>query len=164
MMTCDRIRRLLPEFLDGELAAAEQFSVQAHLDACGACAGECEAQRRLIRLLADAPRRALGSEWDSGLRTRIASIDRQEARGHRCRRVGIRWDWRLMLAPAAAAALLIALWRPTPAPDPAPTASERAYVSRLVGQHVAGARARNLPEQEAVDVALSATSLGSLIE
>jgi hypothetical protein len=37
-------------------------------------------------------------------------------------------------------------------------------VSRLVGQHVAGARARELPEQEAVEVALRATSLGSLIE
>jgi anti-sigma factor RsiW len=163
MMTCGRVRRLLPEFLDGALAAAEQFSIQAHLEACAACAGECKSQRRLIRLLADAPRRSLGSEWDAALKSRIAALDRGGASARPSRAFARRWDWRLVLAPAAAAALLLALWRPVPPPRPA-TPSERAYVSRLVGQHLAGSRARNLPEQEAVEAALSASSLGSLIE
>jgi anti-sigma factor RsiW len=161
-MTCDRTRALLPEYLDGALTAAEQFGVQAHLEACAACAGECEAQRRVIRLLADTPRPTLGPDWDAALRARLASLAPGRASGLFAARR--RLGWGLALVPATAALLFLCLWRPSPAPRPVVSTSERAYVSRLVGQHVAGARARDLPEQEAVDVALHATSLGSLIE
>jgi anti-sigma factor RsiW len=165
-MTCERMRTLLPGYLDGELPAAEQFAVQAHMDGCAGCAGECEAQRRLIRLLADAPRRTLGPEWDAALKARIVSLERT-GDGRSGERVAwLRPDWRLLIAPAAAAALLLGVWRPVPTTVTRASLppSERAYVSKLVGQHVAGTRIQELPEQEAVDVALRSTSLVSLIE
>lgn len=164
-MTCDRVRRRLPDYLDEALAPGPRFAVQAHLEACRACARECEAQQQLLELLARVPRRPLEPDWDAALYARLAAL---EHGGAERRRAGspphFRAVWRLALVPAAAAVLLLALWRPEPPPAPVVSATERAYMSRLVGQHVAGARARDLPEQEAVEVALTASSLASLIE
>lgn len=161
-MNCERVRALLPGYLDGEGSVTERLAIGAHLESCAACASESAAQQSLLRLLAETPRRTLAPEWDAALKTRLGSLD-ERRQPPRLPVLG-RPSWRLLLAPAAVAAALLSLWRPAPETARPTPASDRAYVSRLVGQHLAGARARDLPEQEAVEVALRATSVGSLIE
>jgi len=49
---CERVRALLAEHSDGELAAAEAGLVEAHLRTCAGCREELEALRRSLALLA----------------------------------------------------------------------------------------------------------------
>ncbi|KPK80026.1 MAG: hypothetical protein AMJ81_12515 [Phycisphaerae bacterium SM23_33] len=47
---CERVRALLAEHSDGELAAAEAGLVEAHLRTCAGCREELEALRRSLAL------------------------------------------------------------------------------------------------------------------
>jgi anti-sigma factor RsiW len=167
-MNCSQVTHALPLYIDGALAAAPRYEVEAHLAACPACARECEAQRQLVRLLGDLPRHQLGADFDAVLQARLRALDaspRRAAGWERFRVLGVP-RWRPLLAPLALAALLAALWRPqvpTPARGPAPD-GERAAIARLVGEHEAISRLRDVPESEAVDEALRAASVGNLIE
>jgi anti-sigma factor RsiW len=51
-MTCERIRQLLSDYLDGELSSAVTTRVQSHLYGCPACEREHHALRRTVQLLA----------------------------------------------------------------------------------------------------------------
>jgi anti-sigma factor RsiW len=51
-MTCERIRQLLSDYLDGELSSAVTTKVQSHLYGCAACEREHQALRRTVQLLA----------------------------------------------------------------------------------------------------------------
>jgi anti-sigma factor RsiW len=52
-MECERIRRKLSPFLDGELTDEESHFVAAHLENCSSCAQECEELERLGELLSN---------------------------------------------------------------------------------------------------------------
>jgi anti-sigma factor RsiW len=51
-MTCERVRQLLSDYLDGELSSAVTTRVQSHLYGCPACEREHQALRRTVQLLA----------------------------------------------------------------------------------------------------------------
>jgi len=51
-MTCERVRQLLSDYLDGELSSAVTTRVQSHLYGCPACEREHRALRRTVQLLA----------------------------------------------------------------------------------------------------------------
>jgi anti-sigma factor RsiW len=169
-MNCDRAKKSLPEYLDGALASAARFAVEAHLNACAACRTECETQRRLSRLLTTMPRRQLGPEFDAALSARLRELDatpptlasRIEAIRDRLR-VRFPLDWRVIAAPAALAALCLGLWRPwTPSTQDPPAA--HAYTGRIVAAYHVTGGSTDIPENEAVDEALRAASVESLIE
>ncbi len=87
-------------YLDGELAAAERVSVEAHLEACPRCRQQLEATRELWdEVSAAAPAELRDPLWP-GVATRLA---RQPARAT--------WTWpqRGLAAAAAAAGVLIGL-------------------------------------------------------
>jgi anti-sigma factor RsiW len=173
-MNCNRVRYSLSKYIDGVLAPAVQYAVEAHLAACAPCRAECEAQRRMARVLMEMPRRQLGPEFDSALQARLRDLDAPPRRASlldRLRRSSAR-AWSPVLAPLAIAGLAVALWRPMMAPPtvtPAPTMqtsplANRKYVTQMVAAHQTLDRLRDVPESEAVDDALRATSVGDLIE
>jgi anti-sigma factor RsiW len=51
-MTCERVRQLLSDYLDGELSSAVTTRVQSHLYGCPGCEREHQALRRTVQLLA----------------------------------------------------------------------------------------------------------------
>lgn len=173
-MNCSRVRNTLSEYIDGVLAPSVQYAVEAHLAACAPCLAECEAQRRMARVLIEMPRRQLGPEFDAALQARLRDLDAPPQRVSlldRLRRSSAR-AWSPVLAPLAIAGLAVALWRPmmapptvtpTPAMPSSPLAS-RKYVTQMVAAHQTLDRLRDVPESEAVDDALRATSVGDLIE
>ncbi|MGC8863850.1 MAG: zf-HC2 domain-containing protein [Armatimonadota bacterium] len=54
-MNCSRFRRLIPKYLDGQLAEDDARRVRAHLDACIDCRAEADSARRILELLAEWP-------------------------------------------------------------------------------------------------------------
>jgi anti-sigma factor RsiW len=72
-MNCNRIRRLLPPFLDGEMAGRAQVAVAAHLASCPACRGELEALRADLTFL----RSSAEPEAPAFLLTRVMAEARQ---------------------------------------------------------------------------------------
>jgi anti-sigma factor RsiW len=173
-MNCSRVRSTLSEYIDGVLAPAVQYAVEAHLAACAPCRAECEAQRRMARVLMEMPRRQLGPEFDAALQARLRGLDaapRRVSLLDRLRHGGAR-AWSPVLAPLAIAGVAVALWRPmmppstgtqTPKAQSSPMASRRC-VTQLVAAHQTLDRLREVPESEAVDDTLRATSVGDLIE
>jgi anti-sigma factor RsiW len=173
-MSCSRVKNTLSEYIDGALAPADRYAVEAHLAACTSCRAECEAQRRMARLLIEMPRRQLGPDFDTALQAWLQALDPAPRRAgllDRLRSGGSR-AWRPLLAPLAIAGLAVALWRPlmppptrarppvpAPAREPSPMANGKC-LAQLVTMH----ELRDLPEREAMDDALRATSVGDLIE
>jgi anti-sigma factor RsiW len=51
-MTCERIRQLLSDYLDGELSSAVTTRVQSHLYGCPHCEQEHQALRKTVQMLA----------------------------------------------------------------------------------------------------------------
>jgi anti-sigma factor RsiW len=51
MMSCEKIRKRLSAYLDGELKDREQGMVASHLESCHLCFQECEELRRLNAVL-----------------------------------------------------------------------------------------------------------------
>src|SRR5947209_758548 len=51
-MNCDWVRDHLSDYLEGELAASEQSSLESHLRDCPPCAAEDAALRQVVRLTA----------------------------------------------------------------------------------------------------------------
>lgn len=56
MTDCDRTRRHLSAYRDGELEASAAQGVAAHLDTCAACAGHWRSLRSAMGMLAELPR------------------------------------------------------------------------------------------------------------
>ncbi|HUU90746.1 MAG TPA: zf-HC2 domain-containing protein, partial [Phycisphaerae bacterium] len=61
MSECEHARRL-SAYHDGEVSEAERVSLEAHLEACPACAAERNRLRRLSDLLSAAPRPEMSAE------------------------------------------------------------------------------------------------------
>ncbi len=50
-MTCDEVKKLLPDYLFGELRTEQRASVEAHLRQCSACAKEAQTLRETVTAL-----------------------------------------------------------------------------------------------------------------
>ncbi|MGE0455601.1 MAG: zf-HC2 domain-containing protein [Vicinamibacteria bacterium] len=107
-MTCEAVRPLLDDLLDGELAAAERAGVLAHLGACAACREEADALRSLLARAA-----ALPSELEParelwpGIALRLGSpAGQDEPAVLPFERPGATWWARPAFLAAAAAALV----------------------------------------------------------
>ncbi len=96
-MSCQQIRQMFSEYLDGAISGREMQVLSSHLDACGACSTEFEAWRGVQTMLgAVGPVKAPD---DLGLRLRLA-ISHESSR-----RQGHGWDaftarWENLLRPA----------------------------------------------------------------
>ena len=93
MTACNQDRNVLAAYLDGELAADQERSLQEHMRACPECAAEVAAQVRLRRAMKPAAARfAPSAEFRKKVQGQIAPK----------RNIGLRW-----LLPAAVAALAV---------------------------------------------------------
>ncbi len=136
MMTCDTARGRLEELFDSELRGDEAAAVQAHVDACAACAAEIASFRRLEEVLRGAP---AGARPDG---------ERYLARVKEKTRARERSRWLAFVPVAAAAVLMIGLAWVLAAP-PAPKGTD---ISALVDEFGSADAAR----QEAIEAKLHA--------
>lgn len=72
-MTCERIRQLLSDYLDGELSSAVTTRVQSHLYGCAACEREHQALRRTVQLLAGHGRQRVPVDCREAVLARLRS-------------------------------------------------------------------------------------------
>ena len=129
-MKCNKVKPLLPELLDGELAPAEAAQVQQHLDDCDDCARQrIELQRSLEAV--DALSQLEPSEgFDAAFarKLQVARRSQRAARPEQEARPPRSWFqiWRMpLLATAGACAALLAVFvlrdPPPPAARPVPS-------------------------------------------
>ena len=78
-MTCGKIRRQLPGYLDGALRTGEHTLLREHLDSCADCRQELERYRKLSMLMSRAERAAPPA--DLALNIRVAVSQARAARG-----------------------------------------------------------------------------------
>jgi anti-sigma factor (TIGR02949 family) len=101
MMNCSDTRGRINPYLDGELGMDENVQVVRHLETCPGCSAVFEGERLLFDELR---RTAAGPPAPAGLRMRISSDLRET-------RVASRpWPFARALVPAAAAAVLLAIF------------------------------------------------------
>ena len=100
-MNCSQVIGRLDRFLDGELEMDENVEVVRHVEVCAACASVVEGERLLFTEIRS---QAAGPPAPSGLRDRIA------AELGKTRPASRPWPFARALVPAAAAAVLVALF------------------------------------------------------
>src|SRR5262245_45988857 len=122
MSQCDSIRENLTAWIDGELSAAEEQHLAAHLDGCQACTVEAGDLRRAIGWQAQTLSKGLleapvdVGALRNGLHRRLAAIREREE-------PAAAWSWSRLLRPfavataAVAVAVLALMWQ---TPEPAP--------------------------------------------
>lgn len=76
-MECERIRQLLNDFADGELASPRREMVEEHIEACAVCREELSAIRRTIRLLRDFREVDEPADFVQQVRQRIEARERR---------------------------------------------------------------------------------------
>jgi hypothetical protein len=96
MNGCNQVRESLADYLDGRLTGYAMQEIDAHLEACGECAGEYDAQREVqasLALLGPVPEPA-----DLPLRIRVV-VSQERARSRRS--IFTAWDlaWKNSLGP-----------------------------------------------------------------
>jgi anti-sigma factor RsiW len=74
-MTCERIRQLLSDYLDGELSSAVTTRVQGHLYGCPGCEREHQALRLTVQLLAAQGRQRIPIDCRDAVLARIREGD-----------------------------------------------------------------------------------------
>jgi anti-sigma factor RsiW len=100
MTACSQDRNMLAAYLDGELAADQERSLQEHMRGCPECAAEVAAQVRLRRSMRPAATRFTPSaEFRRKIQGQISSK----------RSAGFRWLWPASVA-ALAVMLLAVIW------------------------------------------------------
>jgi anti-sigma factor RsiW len=105
----------LSEYLDDELSSRERAAIDAHLQACAACADELNALRRVVAFAGTVAEHDAPPERDlwSGIRARISTADfaqaqrSRDAARPRSSSVGVARRVSLSLAQLAAAAVLL---------------------------------------------------------
>jgi Putative zinc-finger len=100
MPGCSSIRAKFAEYLDSRLTGREMQRVTKHLESCTKCAGEFEAERRMLSVLSSlgpVSGRAREPE-DLLLRIRI-KISQERAQRHRGRMAGWELAWRNTVGP-----------------------------------------------------------------
>jgi len=101
MMTCERCRDILSEFLEGELSPSAEAEAREHLARCPACARELAELRALVAALHGLPE----VEPPAELRARLRRIPDEAVRGDAWRRARF-----IATSVAAAAAALLIVW------------------------------------------------------
>ena len=101
--TCEETQEHLQEFMDATLTPDQVGRLQAHLEACPACAGELAIQREIRnRVAAEAPRR----EPSTALRRKVKEILAPEAKEARTLRPRPAWGWGMAFAVLALISLV----------------------------------------------------------
>lgn len=77
-MTCRRIERALPGYLDGALAAAERQRVREHADACDSCREVLQSYARLSSVLSRVERPAPPRGLSARIRLELARVRNAE--------------------------------------------------------------------------------------
>ena len=80
MKNCRDVEPLLAPYVDGDVAPEDRAAVDAHIDACGPCRGDLDAQRAARELLL-ARRTAIREAAPAALRARCAATARPQLHG-----------------------------------------------------------------------------------
>ncbi len=89
-MTCWKIRRKLPGYLDGALPNGEHSPVREHLEYCADCRRELERYRKLSMLMSRFERAAPPPDLAVRIRVAVAQARASQGWAHRLSRVKIR--------------------------------------------------------------------------
>jgi anti-sigma factor RsiW len=104
-MTCQECQELLTDYQRGELPAAQDAALFAHISSCDACRQELEAQAEMTATLREsyAAELAMPSSLAASIR-QATQAERRSALGNALRS----WLRPMVLAPAAAGIVLVA--------------------------------------------------------
>ena len=144
-MNCQETQEIIHGYLDGELDVVHNLAVGQHLQECGMCARSLRGMQSLRKVMSggslyfDAPR---------GLEKRLRSAVRQASKAE-SPRWSWRWDWRWtrVLAPLAAAALVLLIAMPLVMP----TSTEDRLSQEIVSSHVRSLMASHLTDVASTD-------------
>ncbi len=96
-MSCNQIREMFSEYLDGAVSGREMQAMSGHLEACGDCGAEFQAWRGVQQALGTAG--AVKAPEDLGMRLRLAiSHESAKRQGRWWNNLQMRWE--NMLRPA----------------------------------------------------------------
>ncbi len=121
-MNCRQARNLVQSRHDADLQAAQRDALQAHVDACAACARLARADALSWRWLQELPVAAPSENFDWRLKLRLAALDRPLLLPAPEQPGRVAWLWPFVATTAAAAVLVVAVglyWsgrREVPAP------------------------------------------------
>lgn len=132
-MNCQEFQTYLHPYVDGELGVDETLAANAHTAECSRCRNLVERERQFRQLL----RRQPGEPAPAEFRARIVSRVRRSAR------VAVLRPW--LIAPLAAAAVLIVMFVLPGTRQPAP------LVGELVDKHIAYAQIERPAEFASTD-------------
>jgi len=140
-MNCKETQEIIHGYLDGELDVVHNLAVGQHLQECGMCARSLRGMQSLRKVMSggslyfDAPR---------GLEKRLRSAVRQASKAE-SPRWSWRWDWRWtrVLAPLAAAALVLLIAMPL---------VMRTSTEERLSQEIASSHVRSLMASHLIDV------------
>ena len=143
-MNCKETQEVIHGYLDGELDVVHNLAIEQHLQECAACALSFRGQQSLRTVIAG---RALYFEAPNGLEKRLRSAVRQASKAE-----SPRWSWRWawgwpqVLAPLAAAALVLLIAMPL---------VMRTSTEDRLSQEIVSAHVRSLMASHLTDVASS---------
>ena len=155
-MNCEKIENKWIAYFDGKASASERREVEAHIQACGACAQRAAEYRALWGVLDELPPISPSASFDAAVRARVAA------------EVPARISWRWLvpsprLAFALSCLLVLSAWfasRPTQV-EPLPVATTTAATTQASSE--ADFRMINdLPELENYDVLTNFDALSDL--
>jgi hypothetical protein len=78
-MTCWKMRRKLPGYLDGALPSADQKQLRNHLDTCAGCRGELERYRKMGAVMSRVDRAAPPADLAVRIRVRVSEARNVES-------------------------------------------------------------------------------------
>jgi len=111
-MNCNETKEIIHGYLDGEVDLARSMAIEQHLKDCAACAAAHREQQSLRTAIAQG---SLYFNAPKGLEKRVRSAVRQASKAEG-RTEGARqrwnWNWRAILSPLAATALLLLIALP----------------------------------------------------
>jgi len=139
-MNCNETKEIIHGYLDGEVDPVRSIAVEQHLKDCAACAA---AHRELQSLRTAIGQGSLYFNAPKGLEKRVRSAVRQASKAEGRKEGGRQrwnWNWRAILAPLAATALLLLIALPILTRHSADDQLTR----EIVGAHVRSLMADNL--------------------
>jgi anti-sigma factor RsiW len=142
-MNCKETQEVIHGYLDGELDVVHNRSVEQHLEVCAACGRSFQEQQSLRKVMA---RGSLYFEAPKGLEKRLRSAVRQANKAESSR-WSWRWDWTRMLAPLAAAAVVLLIAMPLVMR----TSTEDRLSQEIVSSHVRSLMASHLTDVASTD-------------
>jgi anti-sigma factor RsiW len=144
-MNCKETQAIIHGYLDGELDVVHNLAVEQHLEECAACARSLQGQQSLRKVMSGG---SLYFEAPQGLEKRLRSAVRQASNAE-SRRWSWRWDWRWtrVLAPLAAAAVVLLIAMPLVMR----TSTEDRLSQEIVSSHVRSLMASHLTDVASTD-------------